>query len=432
MALAVATALLAQGGAARANGRYPAASFIAFDPGDPGHFVVSTTFGLVESKDGGNAFRWVCESALGATGIQDLVVAITASGATVTVKFDGVVTSPDGCSFHQALELDKKNMGDLSLRRTAPHSVLAFYADSRIEGGFESHLVESTDDGQTWRPLGIALPTDVYPLTIDVAPSDASRVYLSARLSDADDYASALLRSKDGGATFERLGIPETAQHHLAYIAAVHPFDPDRIYVRVYDPVGTTIWLSDDAGATFRKVFTGNDQIYGFALSPDGAEMALGGPGDGIWVGRADGTNLARQSDILPFCLGWSQRGLYACADQRLAPFSVGRSVDRGVTFDTLLRFDALCGDTGCAADTQSGRECPTNWEVVAQSLQTNCSTDAGRGAGPPGLETTGGACTFAPRERRVCKKNWLGGLLFLAMSGLWIRRRRDQVVTIA
>jgi hypothetical protein len=273
-------------------------------------------------------------------------------------------------------------------------------------------------------------------------------------LSEADGYASALLRSKDGGATFDRLAIPETAQHHLAYIAAVHPFDPDRIYVRVYDPVGTTIWLSDDAGTTFRKMFTGNDQLYGFALSPDGAEMVLGGPGDGIWIGRADGTNLARRSDILPYCLGWSQDGLYACADQRLAPFSIGRSVDRGATFDTLLRFDALCGYTGCAADTPSGRECPTNWEVVAQSLQTTCGTDAGlgadtgrgadaglgadtgRGAGPPGPGTAGGGCSFAPQKRPheepIGRHGHLWSFLFLAASGLWIRRRRDQVVTIA
>src|SRR5258705_13811429 len=84
LALAVATAVVGAGGVARANGRYPAATLIAFDPVDPRHFVLSATFGLVESRDGGKTFRWDCESALGAMGAEDLVVAITASGATVT------------------------------------------------------------------------------------------------------------------------------------------------------------------------------------------------------------------------------------------------------------------------------------------------------------------------------------------------------------
>jgi hypothetical protein len=379
LALAVGVAVLGAGGVARANGRYPSATLIAFDPGDPSHFVLSATFGLVESRDGGKTFRWDCESALGAMGAQDLVVAITASGATVTAKFDGIVTSRDGCSFRNAPELDQKNIGDLSLRRAAPHGLLGFYSQPRDGGGYESRIVETADDGQTWTELGTPLPSDLYPLTIDVAPSDTSRVYLSARLGAADDYASALFRSNDGGATLERIVVPDTAQHRLAYIAAVHPADRNRIYLRIYDPTGTRVVLSDDAGTTFRTIFTGTDQLYGFALSPDGTEVALGGPGDGIWIGASDGAGFARRSDVLPNCLGWTDAGLFVCADQRVAPFSLGRSLDRTATFETLLRFDALCGYTGCGADTESGKKCPADWELVASQLQTTCGTsDAG------------------------------------------------------
>ncbi len=477
-ALAVGVAVLGASGVARANGRYPSATLIAFDPGDPSHFVLSATFGLVESRDGGKTFRWACESALGAMGAQDLVVAITASGATVTAKFDGIVTSPDGCSFHGAPELDQKSIGDLSLRRAAPHGLLAFYSQPRDGGGFESRIVESADDGQTWTEVGPLLPSDLYPLTIDVAPSDASRVYLSARLGAADDYASALFRSNDGGATFDRIVLPDTAQHRLAYIAAVHPADRNRIYLRIYDPTGTRVLLSDDAGTTVRTIFTGTDQLYGFALSPDGTEVALGGPGDGIWIGASDGTGFARRSDVLPNCLGWTDAGLFVCADQRVAPFSLGRSLDRAATFETMLRFDALCGYTGCGADTESGRKCPADWELVAPQLQTTCGTGAGSSdaggnvssdaameASPPrdassadaasadsqpGNEDApsipeaiadpsgGGGCAFSPHRPPSRGRRGGGGagrslLIFLAGGMLAVRRRRhDQVVTIA
>ncbi len=376
--MALVVTLLSVARAARANGRYPAASLVAFDPGDPAHFIVGATFGLLESTDRGKTFRWSCESELGVSGAQDLSVAITANRSTVVAKLDGVLTTPDGCSFYAPPELDHKSMGDLSSSRSAPHQVFGFYSLSRDDGGFDSRIVRSIDDGHSFEPLGQPLATDLYPLTIDVAPSDPMRVYLSARLGSTGDYASILMRSKDGGVTFESSDVPESAQHDLAFIAAVHPLDPDRVYLRVYDPLGTRVWMSDDGGVTFRKVFTGMDQIYGFAVAPVGDEIALGGPGDGIWVGASDGTGLEHRSDVQPNCLGWSVDGLYACADQKLAAFSIGRSTDRGTTFETLLRFDGLCGYTGCGADTLAGMTCPADWELVSRTVDATCGTDAG------------------------------------------------------
>src|SRR5262249_33104991 len=134
-------AVLATAGAARANGRYPAANLVVFDPNQPAHIAVSVTFGLLESYDGGKSFAWRCESALGAAGQQDLMVAIPANGGTVTAKFDGIATSTDGCSFYFPPELMGRNIGDLALSRSEPDRLLAFYLDSRLEGGFDSQIV---------------------------------------------------------------------------------------------------------------------------------------------------------------------------------------------------------------------------------------------------------------------------------------------------
>jgi hypothetical protein len=373
----VAAALVATTAPASANGRYPASSHIVFDPSDAEHFVVSSTIGLLETRDGGKTFGWRCESALGKILSQDLILTVTANGTTVTTTFDGLATTADGCTFRKLPDFTGKSVNDLTLSRSAPHAPVAFYT-ARGEGGTESQLVRSDDDGATWSAVGPILPADVMPLTVDVAPSDASRVYVSGNLDSTHQFSSVLLRSDDGGINFTRADIPGTAGYHLAWIAAVHPLDADRVFVRVQDPAGTTIWASIDGGQTFQKIFTGTGQLLGFAISPDGTEVAVGGPMDGIWVGPSDGSNFARKSDVPPTCLAWSGDGLYACSDWKMAGFSIGRSADHGATFDTVLRFDSLCGTTGCGSDTAVGMLCPAEWASVAPALGATCGVDAG------------------------------------------------------
>jgi hypothetical protein len=417
---------------------------LAFDPTDARHLVISTSFGLLESHDGGTTFLWRCESAIGVADQQDLMVAITASGAVVTTRVDGVAVTRDGCSFAQPSELAGKSIDDLALDRSEPHAVVAFSESSRQSGGFDSQLYRSSDDGRDWTTIGAPLASELLPLSIDPAPSDGSRLYLTARHGGQSQFSSALLRSIDGGATFGSTDVPETAQHHVAYIAAVHPVDPNRVYLRVYHPTGTAVVVSDDGGMTFRKVFTGTDQILGFALSPDGTQMAFGGPGDGIWVGGADGTNLMRRSNVRPTCLGWTADGLFACADVKVDGFSFGRSHDQGNTFEPLFAFSSLCGATGCSSDSSAPMTCSDEWGIVGPTLGSTCGLDAGaseaglpEAAGPAdapgdvadpedasmsstvGLNASGGGCAVG-RGREGAEIVWIAALF---SAGL--RRRR-------
>jgi hypothetical protein len=432
---------------AAANGRYPAASQVAFDPADASHFVVSATIGLLESRDRGRSFGWRCEPILGSPGNEDVLVAVTASGATIAATPKGLLRSNDGCSFDSVPELMGEIARDVALSPGAPHRVLTIRLGSDA-GTFDSQLLRSDDDGRTWSSVGTPLPSDLLPLTIDAAPSDPSRVYVSARLGAANGFASVLLRSADGGQSFERSDIPETIDSRTAYIAAVHPINPDRVYLRIYDPAGTKIWTSVDGGRTFRQLFVGADQLYGFAISPGGDRIAFGGPGDGIWVGASNGTGLMRRSSVSPTCLRWSVDGLYACADPNRVGFLVGRSIDEAATFETLLTFDSLCGRTGCAPETQNGQLCPADWERVAPIVGTSCGVDAGPresgasqgldatgdvaldvGASGDGsvtateivssLDASGGSCEMSQQPR--------GGAMYGALAFLLLRFRRRQ-----
>ena len=143
----------------------------------------------------------------------------------------------------------------------------------------------------------------------------------------------------------------------LAFLAGVSPVEANRLYLRIAAPEGTLLVTSDDAGQSFSTVHVGTGSLLGFAVSPNGDKIAFGGPNDGVWVASADGTDKQQHSALAVSCLGWSEQGLYACSDST-EDFGVGRSDDEGQTFEPLLAFSELCGNTLCEPDSEVGRSC--------------------------------------------------------------------------
>lgn len=446
LAAALASSLAAP---ALANGRYPTASQIIVDSNDPAHIVVSATFGFLDSRDGGKTFNWLCEAAVGPAAENgfDIVLAVSGNGNTVLGLFDGMAATRDGCTFQLAPELKGKTIGDLSWRGSMPHRVIG-YTIGIVTGGYASQIVQSNDDGVSWNEVGPPLPVTMMPLTIDLAESDTKRVYVSALADKTKNFASVLLRSDDGGSTFETLDIPGTELHRQAYIAAVHPTDANRLFLRVLDDregvVFTSIFMTADGGRSFRKIFDGTQELYGFAISPDGNEIAFGGPGDGLYVGGSDGSNLTRRSDVQPTALTWTRQGLYATADSnsKSAGFSVGRSVDSGSTFEGLFQYQSLCGTTACGA--RATAVCTLQWDLVAPQLGVTCIAppDAGRADAAADANTGGGGTDASPPgdpggtsggDTSGCAiSGWRGGAsrwpwaLGLVAAIGWIRRRRS------
>lgn len=432
--------------AARANGRFPQASLIAFQPENPAHLTVTTTFGVLTSRDAGRTFGWTCEYVIGLENQEDPSVAILHDGATVLGTFGGIVTSRDGCDYGKVPALVGQIILDVALSRAVSGQVFALRSLGLGDAQYDSMLLRSDDHGQSWIGVGSPLPLGFRPLTVDVAPSDPNRLYVSGRLDRSGSYASELLRSDDGGLSYRALPIPETADQRLAYIAGVHPTDADQVFVRVDDPAGTVVWRSADGGGTFERSFSGTGRLLGFALSPDGNELALGGPVDGIWVGDATGA-LEQRSLLGVTCLGWSSEGLYACADAATAGFSIGMSRDAGATFEHLLSFAELCGPVGCGPGTAVSAECPRDWEVVALQIAAVCAPPAAGGSasssGSAGTRDSGSGGTSpaagghaaaaksagsdgcAVSARRTPAAGGLATFLFALLLGSRRRRRR-------
>ncbi|AKT40661.1 uncharacterized protein CMC5_048170 [Chondromyces crocatus] len=420
-----------------ANGRYPAAGLLVVDPNDPDHVLVRATYGIITTHDHGGEWRWTCEKVVGFGGFEDPMFGILADGRITAGLFIGLSSSVNGgCDWTMNPSLRNRYVVDLAVEKFDASRVVAVASNGVDAGQFLTQLWETTDSGATWTQAGIDLPVEFLALTLDPAPSDPERVYISGRYG-APDYLGVLQRTSDRGATWERVDIPGSDDNSLPYIGAIDPMDPDVVYVRLNrapgDPSDALIY-TDTAGDSWTTLFEGKGDMLGFALSPDGSQVAIGGPEDGLWVAPTSTFQFEQVAEIGVKCLTWTERGLYACADEFRDGFVVGLSENGGRSFTPVLHLDEVCGPLEC--DDQSGltRNCAEEWGPTqlllgakscdgSPTTTTSSSTTTGAGGSSSGgpREDSSGGCS-APATA-VSSRWWLT-LIPLGLAAALVRRR--------
>jgi photosystem II stability/assembly factor-like uncharacterized protein len=115
-----------------------------------------------------------------------------------------------------------------------------------IDGGPESAIYKSTDGGATWNKLKSGLPTvDMGRIGLAVSPADPNVVYATV---EASDGKGGVFRSEDKGATWERRN--EFDQGAMYYARVVpDPKNVDRIFI-----MSVELRESLDGGKTLHKV----------------------------------------------------------------------------------------------------------------------------------------------------------------------------------
>jgi hypothetical protein len=386
---------LAPGRAARANGRFPSAEQLVVDPGDPSHIAVQVTYGFLSTRNDGATWVWSCEDAIGYGGVYDPPIALLDGGVLIAGIFDGLaVATPDTCDFTLVGGgLSERYVKDVSASKSDPKRAIAIVSNGLGEGLFDTELWETSDTGATWTQAGVDLPMSFLALTVDAAPSEENTIYASGfRAIDAATYVGAIARSSDRGATWELVDIPGTDNTSGPYLGAVDPTNPARLYVRTAAEVGKLL-VSDDGGTTFEEVFTATTRLTGLALSPDGAELAIGSELDGLLVGSTSDLAFEPRSDVPARCLTWTNDAIYACAREALAGFTIGKSTDGGVTFAPYHRLACLDGpDPACSAGTDVAERCIEAWASQKEILQTDLCEDGKGGAGGGASSGSGGA----------------------------------------
>jgi hypothetical protein len=415
-------------GAARANGRFPRAQQLLERNGNPQQLVLSATYGILLTDDGGGEWRHLCELGFAfAVAEIDPLAGVFADGSMIVRGTRSLNRAePPFCDFAPVLGgMGTETAVDFSLDRTAPNRTLALFMERGDAGGVVNRMLESTDAGQSFRDFGVPLPESevVFGITLDIAPSDPDRIYVTAA---GRDGTALFVSSADGAASF-RTSVLELATDEYPYIAALDAANEDRVFVRtdswMPNDEGTYeandgLLLTDDGGVSFRELFRAKAKLLGFALSPDGGEVLLGygDPVDAarsvdesvLGIYRASTTDFAftKIYEGSVTCLAWTQTGLYACTSQDEKGFSLGFRADADFDLDVSEPFEPLLdlrevrGPLECPACT-SGAACLDSWSSTCElfgSCDASVPAQTGGTAcgGSAGATSAGGAGNFA------------------------------------
>lgn len=376
---------------AHANGRYPKADQLVIAREHPEVLTVRATFGLLVSRDSGRNWDWICERAIGYSGVQDPTIGLMTGGTIIASLSEGIARSTDqGCSwgFSEATLSDSPVI-DLTVRREAPNQALALVWDPQ-NVGYSSRFLASDDNGRSFVPYGNPIDPSVLVVTLDVAPSNPSRVYASGTRSVDGVRSGLLFRSDDDGEHWTEYAVPfDPKLEQGVYIAAVDPSDANTVYLRTSSATVSRLLVSHDGGKQVEVAYAGS--LLAFALSPDGKQLYFGGE-DGLYSGLARDLDFEPRSRLRLLCLAATEDTVYACSDER-SGFTVGSSSDGGFSFEPLLHLNTVRGPLACSKD-----ECERDWPLVRAQLgiPTPGELDAGVDASAPDAGAAGSAGSSA------------------------------------
>jgi hypothetical protein len=426
---AVCVSLLAgSAGFAEANGRSPASVSVHLRTGSTTDLAVWTTWGLLISREGGG-FRWMCENSLKVGGAFDPDIVFRADGSLVVTSFEGLLVNRDGCGF------DASGLGLKFVTSVTEGPDGALYAG--VVEREDSKIYKSTDGGKTF-------PTSAEPgrlndwwESIEVAPSNPQRVYLSGYRVEGQVKTHLIFRSDDGGGSFAPLSNPQPVASLSSdlEIAAISPTNADLIYVRVTyakgDTVGDRFFRSEDAGQMWTEVLYVPDSVPGFVARKNG-EVLAASVMSGTWrsANGAPASFVKQATSLQTQCMTERSDGtLFACA-QNFAPdnMSIGSSTD-GTSWTKVFRFSETIGPVDCAVDSLQCSVCQlTVWCGLREQFGIEADPTSCAVAGPDGTTCGGPLPAEEPADGGCCGTG--GGpvslLLGLFVAGALRRPRRS------
>jgi hypothetical protein len=409
---------------AAGQAQMPRALRIEFDPLNHDHVAVAAaSFGEFLSDDGGKHWVMSCYDAQGQTGTGLFAPSIefTSGGTLLSLPTPVVYTNEgsvlsvlatslkrlgaDACTFDDASE----QRAVFGLHRAGDGS---FYTVSSALSGSgpmrDNQLLRAGADGRVFQRVGSSFESSLDLGPVVSAPSKTDTLFIGGR--DASSREFRTLQSPNGGQSWQvALFEPADNPKQTRELIGVDPKDPSIVFARVghfysglADPA-ESLWFSQNGGSTWKSLIEGHGSMRGFAYSPDGTKLLIGGSQEGLLrvdVSSLRGGNapvVTRVSSNAVWGLKWDETGLYAGGDEYAgdprARYTVGVSHDEGVTF---TRFMSICDvvppECGASEAGKDAARCFTSRNYWTQMLVL-CHADGGAPPdGSGGVSASGGS----------------------------------------
>jgi uncharacterized protein (TIGR03382 family) len=476
LSLAPAVAILsiaAMAGTAGANGRPAGTSTINFQQGSPQHIAAGMTFGFLRSDDGGTTWKWMCEAAIGYGGTFDPDYAYSPTGALFATTFNGltVLRNPpqgDGCTFAAAPPGDTFVSSD----EIGPDGSVYYTAADPHDG----KIYRSNDDGMTFPVSGAPGMDNDWWDSILIAPSDATRVYLtgyrykkvcsnnmSMTCTVAADCGGTntcdsqkvqlIFRSDNGGSTYtpmSQTGLTSSNQSTIDVVGIDHT-NKDTVYIHINlenGSMGDSIYKSTNGGTSWTKILTTSDPFGLVFLARTNGDLIASTQTTGSQKSTNGGTSwtpLTNPPHINCLVENPTDQSVWACTHNYDSPgipgdgFGIMKTSDYN-TWTGVLRYQDIAGVVSCGPGTIQSQQCvnsymskPSVWCCLRDQLGiTDTSVDC---TGPNSCAVAGdggddaGNTMVTPPKKGCCNAGGSGpGALLLAGSVgalLWRRRRR-------
>ena len=436
-ALGIAAALALGAPAARADGAFPDSLQILLPSDKPHEILVGTNFGLLVSEDDGTSWHWVCEDVIAPCARlysvnappNDTVYAVTAMGL--------VVLTQNACTQNlaQGVFLGDR-VSDAFPDPNDPAHVLAIASSPTDSGPSLFGLFESRDRGMTFATQLYQAGSDIILSGVENARTDPQTIYLTSYGDGSGPDVPTVLRSTNGGNTFQPFDQTATLGATRIALVAVDPSNAQKLFLRVTDPATSidSLALSEDGGmtSTIKQAFPAHYEITAFTQLASGTILVAGlQPGTSSACGAPDFTGNAQVAAFMstdgghsfttwpnaPHARALAERGgvLYAVGNNFTDGFAVASSTDLGAHWTSLLQFDQIVGPLDCLSAS-----CASAWGALMMTFGIG---DMGGGMEPqPGGKGCGCALGGAPSAGGLCAS--LLALLAMTAALIVVRRR--------